>query len=98
MARKLGVKNRLTSPTFLIMRNYKIRSGKFRRFFHVDAYRLKKPEELLALGFKEVVEEPANVILIEWAEKIKKVLPPKMLWLGFRHGRKENERFIKTNL
>lgn len=98
LAKSLGVKNRLTSPTFLIMRNYKIRKGKFRRLFHVDAYRLKNSQELTALDFKSILKGSSNVVFVEWAEKVKKILPPKTVWLNFRHGRKENERFIKINL
>ncbi len=53
-----------------------------------------KPKELLKLGFKEIIANPQNIVLIEWAEKIKKILPKKVVWLKLHHGKKENERII----
>ena len=89
----LGIKNRLTSPTFLIFRNYNLSGGKYKKFFHVDAYRIKKSKELDVLGLKNEIADPKNIIAIEWAEKIKKILPKNSVWLKFEHHR-ENERII----
>ena len=83
----LGVKKRITSPTFVIMRTYNL-------VYHIDCYRLSKPKELLKLGFKEILQNPKAIILIEWAEKIRKILPKNTIWLEFKHGKKPNERVI----
>lgn len=83
----LGVKNKVTSPTFVIMKNYRLA-------YHIDCYRLRKPAELINLGFKELLNKPKSIFLIEWAEKIKRILPKDTIWLEFRHGKKENEREI----
>ena len=83
----LGVKKRITSPTFVIMRTYNL-------VYHIDCYRLSKPKELLKLGFKEILQNPKAIILIEWAEKIRKILPKNTIWLEFKHDRKPNERVI----
>jgi tRNA threonylcarbamoyladenosine biosynthesis protein TsaE len=96
-ARALGVKRPLTSPTFLIIRSYPVKAGSFWRLYHVDAYRIKKISELETLGFKAVLEDEKNIVLIEWAEKIKKMLPRKTVWIKFEHGDKENERMIEIN-
>ncbi|MEK7629984.1 MAG: tRNA (adenosine(37)-N6)-threonylcarbamoyltransferase complex ATPase subunit type 1 TsaE [Patescibacteria group bacterium] len=93
----LGIKNRLTSPTFLIFRRYKLRVKSYESFFHVDAYRLKKTKELDVLGLKNEIADPKNIIAIEWAERIKKILPKNSVWLKFEHHR-ENERIISINL
>ena len=66
-----------------------------RSVYHVDAYRIKKPSELDVLGLKEILRDPQNIVLIEWAENIKEVLPKSTIWLKFHHGRKENERIVK---
>lgn len=87
-ARGLGIKRKTTSPTFLIIRNY----GKL---YHVDAYRLKHSRELSALGFKEILKNPENIVIVEWADKVKKLLPRKMIWIKMRHGKRENERIIR---
>lgn len=90
----LGLKKRAQSPTFIIMRRHALKKSKFKNIFHIDAYRLKKPEHLEMLGFKELAEDPKNIILIEWAERAKKIIPKTALWLNFKHGKKENERTI----
>src|SRR3989344_677507 len=52
-ARGLGLKRRLTSPTFLVLRRYGFSNR--RSIFHIDAYRIKDPNELRILGFDEVL-------------------------------------------
>ena len=99
--RALGIKGRITSPTFLIFKPYKIkvRGLKFEfqgsTVYHVDCYRLHKPSNITKLGFKKILKNPENIILIEWAEKIKKILPKNTIWIKFFHGKKENERIIE---
>lgn len=95
----LGVKNKVTSPTFVIMKHYSARGdisskARYKRAYHIDCYRLRKPAELNNLGFKELLNKPKSIFLIEWAEKIKRILPKDTVWLEFRHGKKENEREI----
>ena len=75
-AKGLGIREKILSPTFVIMR-------RFNNFYHIDCYRIKKPKELLDLGFKEIISNPKNIIAIEWADKIKKILPKNTLWLKF---------------
>ncbi len=98
-ARGLGLKKRMVSPTFIIMRRFKIGVGYqasgISNFYHIDAYRIKKPREISQLGFKDILKNRENVVLIEWADKIKKVLPKGTMWLTFHHGKKENERLIE---
>lgn len=90
-----GIKKQVTSPTFLIFRPYKLNDKKHNFIYHVDAYRLKSVKEAALLGLKGIVNDPKNIVLIEWPEKIKSLLPKKTIWLEFQHGRKENERIIK---
>ncbi|NCO15556.1 MAG: tRNA (adenosine(37)-N6)-threonylcarbamoyltransferase complex ATPase subunit type 1 TsaE, partial [Parcubacteria group bacterium] len=69
----------------------------YKQAYHIDCYRIKKADELLKLGLREVLENPQNIVLIEWAEKIKKILPKNFVWLKFEHGPKENIRVIRLN-
>jgi len=94
-AKELKIRERLTSPTFVISRNYNIKTKHYKKLFHVDAYRLKNIKETKILNFEPVIENPKNIILIEWAERIKKILPKETIWINFEHGKKENERIIK---
>lgn len=94
-ARGLGIKRRLPSPTFVIMRRYSIPKGKFKHLYHIDAYRLKEADALEAIGLKAILADPTAIVLIEWPERIKKALRgTKMTRIEFRHGKKENERSI----
>ncbi len=100
--RGFGIKRRVKSPTFVIFRRFKVRDPKFvnrtsriENIYHVDAYRLKKTKDLVDLGFKEILSDPKNVILIEWPENAREVIPRGAHQLAFRYGKKENERIIK---
>lgn len=90
----LGIRSSITSPTFLIQKKYKIKRSGFLSFLHVDAYRIKKISELYTIGFKSELSNNQNIIVIEWADMIKKLLPKKMIWISFAHGKKKNERYI----
>ena len=90
-AKGLGVKNKITSPTFAIFKRFKtglvrnraFQKINFKNFYHFDCYRLLGPKDILELGFKEIVSSPENIILLEWAERVKKVLPKETIWLNF---------------
>lgn len=93
--RALGVRGTITSPTFILMRPHRITRGGFKRAIHVDTYRLKDSHSLAALGFKEILKDPANVIIIEWADRVRRILPKNTMWATLKHGKRENEREIK---
>ncbi len=100
LMKALGVKHRITSPTFLIIRKYEIstplRRGlvHYHHAYHLDLYRIQKSKELLDLGFKKMIQDPHAIILIEWPERIKNLLPKNLTWIVLKHGKKENERII----
>lgn len=74
LADGLGVRGRVTSPTFNILKIYKA-SGKVKSFCHIDAYRLKDEKDLIFLGVLEFLNSTETVTAIEWAEKVKKIWP-----------------------
>jgi len=94
--RGIGIKSRAKSPTFIIFRRSVIRGSKFKNLYHVDAYRLKKSKDLAGLGFKEIISDERNIILIEWPENVKGMIPHGAYRLKFHYGEKENERTIIT--
>jgi len=100
--RGLGVQRNPVSPTFVIMRRYKVpsRMSNVERHvtdvYHFDAYRLKKAEDVAVLEFGSILSNPRNIIIVEWPERIRKVLPKQTIWLEFRYGKKENERTIRA--
>jgi len=92
-AKGLGIKEKVLSPTFVILRKFKIKNLRFKNLYHVDCYRIQKPKEILELGFKKIVSKPQNIIVIEWSDKIKKILPKSSLILKF-HFVDKNSRKI----
>ncbi|MFA6458885.1 MAG: tRNA (adenosine(37)-N6)-threonylcarbamoyltransferase complex ATPase subunit type 1 TsaE [Candidatus Paceibacterota bacterium] len=72
IARELGIKEDITSPTFVIMKLYAINSKDvpWKRLVHIDAYRLEHKEELEALRFEDIVTDKNNLILVEWPEQV----------------------------
>ncbi len=82
-AKGLGVKEKITSPTFVIIKKFHLPYSVFHELYHIDCYRIKKPREILDLGFKEIISNPQNIIAIEWSDRIKKILPKDILFFKF---------------
>ncbi len=77
VAETLGITDAVTSPTFVIEKVYEIQPGRgFTHLVHIDAYRLTTGAELLKLRFNEILKDPMNLIMLEWPERVKEVLPP----------------------
>ncbi len=85
LAEGMGVKENVLSPTFLILKQFPIALKNYKNFYHIDAYRLKNPGEIVELGFKDLAGDPGNIIVIEWAEKIKKILPEDAVKIKFEN-------------
>lgn len=83
----LGIEEKILSPTFVILR-------KFENFYHIDCYRIFKPKEILALGFKEIISDPKNIIAVEWADRIKKIIPKDAIWIKFEFIDKKRRKII----
>lgn len=104
-AKGLGLNTRIQSPTFIIMKpysfSYKTKSQKDLtkgKFYHIDCYRIKKPQELLNLGFKDLISNPYNIIAIEWGDKIQSIIPRKSFWIYFKHrSPSQREILFKKN-
>lgn len=90
----LGVEENVLSPTFLILKEFSIAVSSFKKFYHIDAYRLKNSAEILELGFGDLIKNPENIIIIEWADKIKKILPKSILWIKFINFGKSKRKII----
>lgn len=96
----LGIKTRATSPTFIIFRRHRIPSRAdhkskvmgYEYVYHMDAYRLSGSKDLSPLGFNEIIYNPENILLVEWAGNIKSSIPKRAPWITLEHGKKEGER------
>lgn len=76
LAKHLGVVEEVTSPTFVIMKSYRIHNhAPITTLTHIDAYRIESDDEMRVLGFLELVNDPERIICIEWPEKISSLIP-----------------------
>jgi len=73
IAAALGVTAPVTSPTFALVHRY---DGAACTVYHLDAYRLRRPDEAIDLGLDDMLREDRAVILIEWPERLGAALPP----------------------
>ena len=98
LAKALGIKHVVQSPTFLLMKCYNIKpratSHALRAICHVDAYRTKNERELINIGLGEILEDSSVVTAIEWADLVKKIIPKRAVWMNFSHGKNSSERIV----
>lgn len=92
-AHGLGIKSKIISPTFVLIKQYDLSFTKKARFYHVDLYRLENPENLETLGLDEFFLNHNNIILIEWAEKLKN-LPKKTANITFEYISESKRQII----
>lgn len=70
--RSLGVRGRVTSPTFGVVKIYRLSSGRWRQAAHVDLYRLRHQSELRAIGLHELLDDPRTLVFVEWPAMAKR--------------------------
>lgn len=76
---RLGIKKRVISPTFVIIRSY------LEVFYHVDLYRLNEERDIEGTGLLEILDEKSSIVAIEWPEKLGNFLP-KRRWEVILNG------------
>ncbi|MDX9778761.1 MAG: tRNA (adenosine(37)-N6)-threonylcarbamoyltransferase complex ATPase subunit type 1 TsaE [Patescibacteria group bacterium] len=92
LAFALGVKHKVNSPTFNIMKVYKTKHQKIKQLCHIDAYRLSGFQDLLDIGVQDYLEDENVVVVIEWADKIKEILPKNVIKVSI----KSVNEFVRT--
>ena len=80
----------VVSPTFVLVREYVGRLT----LYHIDAYRLGGPTELLDLGLDEMGAESDAVVAVEWADRVAEALPADACWIELEHAG-ESERRLR---
>lgn len=91
LANGMGIGEYITSPTFTIVNEYKGRLP----LYHFDAYRIADSEEMFEIGFDEYLNG-TGVVVIEWADLIKPILPEKYIRVDIQKDIKSdiNKRII----
>lgn len=85
IAKHLDVSQNILSPTFSIMKVYSTQNKKFKQLIHIDAYRLQSARDLEILDIRSYIEERSNIIVIEWPENVKGIVPSDAIKLQFRN-------------
>ncbi len=84
-----GVKDYVTSPTFILQKRYEVISNPFpnlkqiSQIIHMDMYRIDDVKELEMLGFDELIKDPKNLLIIEWPEKVQGAIPEDSVKISF---------------
>ncbi|MFC1613422.1 tRNA (adenosine(37)-N6)-threonylcarbamoyltransferase complex ATPase subunit type 1 TsaE [Patescibacteria group bacterium] len=111
IAETLGYKKIVNSPTFVLMKIYKVsragsivhddRSGcgtnlrKIKYICHIDAYRLNSASELKDIGALEYFGRPDTISIVEWPKKVKEILPKNAIWIKLKCGQSSKIRKIE---
>jgi tRNA threonylcarbamoyladenosine biosynthesis protein TsaE len=77
----------VTSPSFTLINEYSLRL----KVYHVDLYRLETVEELHTLDLEGIFAEPA-IVIVEWAEKLKDLVPQRAVWVCMTDLGEDNRR------
>ncbi len=112
LAHGLSIKKSITSPSFVLLKQYKIpkpksqirdrfknQNSKFeiQYLIHIDAYKLKDEKDLIEIGTLDWLGKENTVTVIEWADKVKKILPKDAIKIILKTGKRENERIIQLD-
>ncbi len=91
----LGITEPVTSPTFALIQEYQAPIG---RVVHCDLYRLDTPNDVASLGLDDLFADPRAVVLIEWPERARAMLPAPTLAIALAHepGRPDLRRLSLT--
>ena len=93
LARQLGVVEPVQSPTFVILKSYQIHNtelvqNRFTNLIHIDSYRLTSGADLVKLDWENYINNPHNLILIEWPEMVADVVNSPDVLIKLEHSDK----------
>jgi tRNA threonylcarbamoyladenosine biosynthesis protein TsaE len=95
-AKGLGIREKILSPTFVLIKKYPLKNMPYKSFYHIDCYRFKKLKDLLDLGFEEIISNSQNIVALEWADKLKITLRKHPIKIKFKFINK-NKRKISIS-
>ena len=90
LAKGLGIKARVSSPTFAIVNDY----GGNPPLAHFDMYRIESWDDLYSTGFFDYPDQ-GYISAVEWSENIENALPENAIRITILKGESENDRVIK---
>ena len=96
IAKTLGLKHLPSSPTFILMQQYKTSKSDIPILYHLDLYRLDTEKEIEQIGVSSLLDHNDGLLVIEWAEKAKSLLPDRRVDVFFSYGNID-DRLIRLN-
>jgi tRNA threonylcarbamoyladenosine biosynthesis protein TsaE len=75
------------------LKKLQVASCKFHDVYHIDAYRVNE-KDILNLSWEEIISQPDNLIVVEWAERIKKIIPSNAKWINFSWEGEKKRKII----
>ncbi len=78
----------VSSPSFVLVREHKGRLN----LYHIDLYRVQSLEDVKGLGIEEIVNDPQNIVAIEWAERMGELLPKRRIDVRFDYLGEEKRK------
>lgn len=97
MAQGLGIKQRVSSPTFIILAIYPIpHHAQLHQLAHLDLYRLGKPADIATLDLKTLLVDPATVLVVEWPEKLPGGWTNVLGTIVFAEGKRPGDRSLSA--
>lgn len=92
LAAGLGIMEKVTSPTFVLMKEYV--GGRY-PLMHIDVYRLGRMQEVIDLGYEEFLD-PSHVVVVEWGDMVTPLLPKEHLLVELAYGGGDLDRTISV--
>lgn len=86
----LGIVEQVTSPTFILMKEYL--GGRY-PLMHMDIYRLSRIQEVIDLGYDEFLD-PSYVVVVEWGDMVEPLLPKGHLLVELKYGEEPDHRSV----
>jgi tRNA threonylcarbamoyladenosine biosynthesis protein TsaE len=90
-ANGLGIKERISSPTFTIVQEYPLVDAKL--FYHMDFYRIHDSEEAFAFGLDDFLSNPDAICVMEWAERVEDILDEETIHIEINRIDKDSRIF-----
>ena len=79
---------KIRNSSFDKLRTLSLSNGQFvirNNLYHLDCYRLRDHKDLEMLGLKEILNDSGNIVLIEWSDRVKKILPKNHIKIHIDH-------------
>ncbi len=84
-AKALGITQKIKSPTFLLIKSYTLKTKSYALLYHIDCYRIYRSNELEPLEIRSIFKDPSAIVVIEWPECIKPILPRNRIKIHIDH-------------